>query len=82
MAREPAQIADSVVQYRKLTDELGKPRGDVTVMTGLPLADKSATQGLLATYQEMGVDRLVCALRYTDVASYTAELDKLTDCLA
>lgn len=81
MAREPAQIAESVAQYRKLTDDLGRPRGNVTVMTGLPLADVSVSQVMLASYRDMGVDRLVCALRYSDVDSYTAELEKLTTAL-
>jgi probable F420-dependent oxidoreductase len=81
MAREPAQIAGSIADYRKMTDELGKLRGNVTVMTGLPLDDVSSTKKLLASYRQIGVDRLVCAMRYSDTESYRAELDKLSSCL-
>ncbi len=77
MAREPGQIAGAIAQYRQMTSDAGKPPGSVSVMTGLPLADPDAARAMIAQYRAMGVDRLVCAIRYADVAGYAAELDKL-----
>lgn len=80
MARSPAQIEGAMAQYRQLTDSLGKPRGDVTVMTGLPLTDEAASRQLLGAYRELGVDRLVCAIRYSDVQGYVDALGRLERC--
>ena len=82
MARSPDQIAGPIKQYRQLTEALGKSPGDVTVMTRLPLADVAAAQTLLNAYRDLGVDRLVCTISYSDVPGYAAELEKLQRCLA
>ena len=77
MAGNPAKLAEPIAQYRAMTDELGKARGSVTVMTALPLADANATRQLLDGYRALGVDRVVCAMRYVDVDAYCAQLDAL-----
>jgi probable F420-dependent oxidoreductase len=82
MAREPGQLAAAVAEYRQLTKSLGRPRGNVTVMTALPLAEAQRARAMLAAYREMGVDRLVCAIRYADSAEYATRLDELQACLA
>ncbi len=82
MANNPSKLAEPIQTYRHLTDALGKPRGNVTVMTGLPLDDPATSRQTLDAYREMGVDRLVCAMRYTDVDGYQAQLDKLMNVTA
>mgnify|MGYP001827920231 CR=1 FL=1 len=77
MAGDPAKLAEPIAQYRAMTDALGKARGSVTVMTALPLADANATRQLLDQYRALGVDRVVCAMRYVDVDAYRAQLDVL-----
>ncbi len=79
MAGNPAKLAEPIAQYRAMTDELGKVRGSVTVMTALPLADAGATRQLLDQYRALQVDRVVCAMRYADVDAYRAALDALLD---
>lgn len=81
MARNPEQISAAIAEYRALTDSAGKPRGNVTVMTGLPLNDVPAAQDTLSAYRELGVDRVVCAMRYSNVEDYERELDKLVPCI-
>ncbi len=78
MAKNPAQILKAVGEYRKLTTELGKPQGNVTVMTALPLDEPDKARALLNGYRAMEVDRLVIGMGYRDIDSYTAQLDALT----
>ena len=80
MARRPEQISAAVAEYRRLTESLNKPRGDVTVMTALPLADTQTARQVLTAYRDMGVDRLVCTIRYSDVQGYVEELSRLKVC--
>jgi len=47
-------------------------------MTALPLDDTSATIAALRAYAELGVERVVCAVRYDTPAEYRAQLDRLT----
>jgi probable F420-dependent oxidoreductase len=77
MANNPHKLAEPIEQYRKLTDQLNRPAGNVTVMTTLPLHDPETTRRTLAAYRHLNVDRLVCALRYTNIEEYERELDKL-----
>jgi len=78
MAKNPAQIAEAVREYRHLTDALGKPRGSVTVMTALPLDDRSVCNAMLDDYRALAIDRVVCAINYADVDEYAAQLDRLS----
>lgn len=80
MTREPKQLEQPIADYRKMTQALGKPDGNVTVMSALPLSDEVAAREMLSAYRELGIDRLVCSIRYEDVNSYSAELDKLLNC--
>jgi alkanesulfonate monooxygenase SsuD/methylene tetrahydromethanopterin reductase-like flavin-dependent oxidoreductase (luciferase family) len=77
MARNPAQIIKAVCQYRKLTGDLGKPPGNVTVLTSLPLNEPDKAKALLDGYRAMEVDRVIAGLQYNDVDSYIEQLDVL-----
>lgn len=82
MVGDPVKLAEPVAQYHELTQKLGKPRGTVTVMTGLPLSDVAASRARLEQYHALGVERVVCAMRYDDLAGYRARLDDLLTVLA
>jgi len=82
MVGDPAKLAEPVAQYHAMTSAAGKPRGSVTVMTALPLADTAAARALLDQYRMLEVDRVVCAIRYDDPDEYRARLDELLKVIA
>lgn len=79
MAKNPAQIIQAVGEYRKLTAELGKPPGNVTVLTALPLDEPDRAKALLEGYRAMEVNRVVVGLGYNDIGAYTTQLEVLAD---
>ncbi len=81
MVSHPDQLAAGIREYQRITDDLGKPRGNVTVMTSLPLDQPEKAKQRLNQYQTLGADRLICALRYNDVDAYLGQLEKLNGIL-
>ena len=79
MARNPRDIVQGVGQYRKLTQELGRPRGNVTVLTSLPLDEPDKARALLDGYRSLEVDRVIAGLGYSDIGGYEKQLEALTD---
>ena len=77
MVRKPQDLADTIPQYREMTEALGKPPGSITAMTGLPAQNPVEASDLCDQYQELGVDRLVCGIRYDDLSGYRAQLEAL-----
>lgn len=78
MAKTPEQLAGPIATYRSMGEAAGKPTS-VTVLTGIALDDAGAARAQLAAYAELGVERLVCALRYDTVDEYRAQLEQLAD---
>ena len=79
MAKNPAQIIQAVSEYRNLTEEMGKPPGEITVLTSLPLNEPDRAKALLDGYRAMEINRVVVGLSYDDIESYTSQLETLTD---
>ncbi|HEY5678930.1 MAG TPA: TIGR03619 family F420-dependent LLM class oxidoreductase [Pseudomonadales bacterium] len=79
MALEPDPLGEAMVEYRRITEELDRPAGQVTLMRGLPLGKPDATRALLEQYQGLGLDRLVCALGYDDADAYLHQLEQLAE---
>ena len=77
MAKNPAQIFQAVAEYRKLTEELGKPPGNITALTALPLDEPDRAKALLDGFRAMEVDRVVAGLSYSDIDTYTAQVEAL-----
>ena len=77
IARTPEDIASALPRYRALTAAADKPPGQITASARLPLADRSQTRELLDQYRSLGVDRLVCGLRYDTIADYREQLELL-----
>ncbi|MEM7100332.1 MAG: TIGR03619 family F420-dependent LLM class oxidoreductase [Pseudomonadota bacterium] len=76
MAKNPEQIAQSAKDYRELTLSLGKPPGQISVMTNLgSQLDQART--LLDRYADLGVERVIAAVGYDTEADYRYQLDQL-----
>jgi probable F420-dependent oxidoreductase len=78
MGLDPQALATAMESYRALTSALDRPPGRVTVMRGLPLADPDRCRDLLGQYAELGVERVVCAIRYDTTAQFTDQLEQLS----
>jgi probable F420-dependent oxidoreductase len=77
MVRAPEDLESDVAAYREQTDALGKPPGQITAMTGLPLADQAECGLLCDAYQMQGVDRLVSAVRYDTIDDFRQQIEQL-----
>ena len=77
MGLEPAALATAMGTYREIAQELDRPEGRVTLMRGLPVSDPGRAQELIGEYVELGVERLVAALRYDTTAQYIEQLESL-----
>jgi probable F420-dependent oxidoreductase len=78
MARDPRALAGDLALYQTLAAEMGGTPGPVTVMAALPLDDRPRAGALLREYQDLGIERLVCAVRYATAEEYAERLDALT----
>jgi len=81
MMADPQTLVAPMADYRQMTESLGRPPGTVTIMTSLPLSDEYKARELIAEYRAVGVDRLVCAMRYRTLAEYRANLKSLVKLL-
>jgi probable F420-dependent oxidoreductase len=79
MGLSPEVLVDHIGDYRALTDAAGRPAGCVTVLVGLPLDDPARASETLARYAEVGVERVVCAMRYQNADEYRTALDRLAE---
>lgn len=74
MVRDPATLARDLERYRELAREAGTVPGPVTAMARLPVDDPATARSLLGEYRALGVERLVCALRYAGADEYAGIL--------
>jgi probable F420-dependent oxidoreductase len=81
MGLAAADVATHRSRYRELTEALGRPPGSISVLTALPWQDAARLSDAAAGYAAAGVDRIVCALRYTTVDEYRRALDALASIL-
>jgi probable F420-dependent oxidoreductase len=77
MARDPESLAADLETFAGLAREAGGSPGPVTAMAGLPLAEPERARRLLEAYADLGLERLVCALRYRTLDEYQSQLDAL-----
>jgi len=77
MGGDPDRLAHDLEIYERLSAKQNRPRGDVTVMRPLPLADPDGCRELLARYEALGVERIVCGVRYDTIDEYRRELELL-----
>lgn len=79
MARSPETLVRDLALFQALAEEAGASPGPVTVMAGLPLDRPDDARELLEAYRALGVERLVSALRYRNLAEYERQLEALAD---
>ena len=77
MAGKPDDVRAAIGEYRALTDSLGRPPGGVTVMSRVDLADERHGRAQLDEWRALGVERIVCGMRYRDAAEYRRRLEAL-----
>ena len=82
MGLSPEGRAGHMRDERARTDAGARPPGGVTLLTGLPLDDLVRASDIVAGYQEIGVERIVCAMRYQNAVEYRTALDGLADLIA
>jgi probable F420-dependent oxidoreductase len=77
MSADPDRLAADMAEFLRLAVEAGTEPGPVTLMAPLPLQQPDACTSLLERYAELGVERLVCALRYDTLPEYQRALERL-----
>ena len=77
MARDPSSLKADMSMFFEMAREAGTTPGPVTAMAALPLSEPDRARELLESYAEMGLERLVCALRYDTLDEYRALLQSL-----
>ena len=78
MGGDPERLASDLVDYTRLCEEAGREPGKVSVMRGLPVEDVTQCNELLDAYRALGVERIVCAVRYDDASQYQSQLERLS----
>lgn len=81
MGLEPDALARHMSTYREFCAAEGRNAGRVTLMRGLPLADESQCRALIAEYADLGLERLVCGVRYDTSGQFREQLALLSDLL-
>ena len=77
MRLEPEAVSTAMRDYAAFAEEAGRPTGTITVMSGLRLGDPAAAEGRLAEYEEAGIDRFVCGIRYSSNDEYARQIEGL-----
>ena len=70
MGLAPDALRTPAADLRTRATAAGQPPPEVAVLTELPLADPTATRGLVAAYREAGATRLIHGGRYADVDAF------------
>ena len=77
MARDPQSLSRDLKTYAELAREAGKEPGPVTAMAGLPLGERERARAVVSAYEALGIERLVCAVRYRTLDEYESQLGVL-----
>lgn len=77
MGADPERLAQDLAEFRRLAAEAGRSPGPVTLMAPLPLQQPDKCRVLLERYAELGIERLVCTLRYDTLPEYQQALEQL-----
>jgi hypothetical protein len=77
MGADPDRLRRDMGDFRRLAAAEGREPGPVTLMTSLPLAQPDQCRSVLEQYAAIGVERLVCGIRYDDLTEYERALDAI-----
>jgi alkanesulfonate monooxygenase SsuD/methylene tetrahydromethanopterin reductase-like flavin-dependent oxidoreductase (luciferase family) len=77
MTRDPDVLGADLAQFAGLAAAQGRTPGPVTAMAALPLDEAPRAAAVLGRYRALGIERLVCTLRYQTLDDYQRQLDAL-----
>jgi probable F420-dependent oxidoreductase len=77
MGADPDRLCRDMEDFGRLAAAEGREPGPVTLMTSLPLAQPDQCRSVLEEYAAIGVERLVCGIRYDDLTEYERALDAI-----
>jgi len=77
MARDPDRLKADLDLFGQLASEQGVSPGPVTVMGGLPVDEPDEARRRLDAYRALGIERLVCGVRYGTADEYKSQLSVL-----
>ena len=78
MTRSPQALAEELAVFARMAADRGVTRGLVDVFASISLKDPGAALSQIDAYRELGVEQLICALRYDEAAQYQQQLGALT----
>lgn len=79
MSLDSEQLEQDLKTFREKAEALNRKPGPVAVMTGLPLADLEASVARVQAFSKLGVERLICAIRYNTADEYQDQLDLVVE---
>ncbi len=79
MGLAPEALARHMSTYREFCEAEGRKQGLVTLMRPLPLADESQCRTLIGEYADLGLERLVCGVRYDASEQFRDQLAVLSE---
>jgi probable F420-dependent oxidoreductase len=77
MVRDPETLKRDLALFRQLAAEIETTPGPVTAMAQVSSNRPDEVQSLLAGYRELGVERLVCGVRYETLDEYKQQIEEL-----
>jgi probable F420-dependent oxidoreductase len=77
MARDPESLGRDLQTFQALAAQHGAEAGPVTAMAGISTRDPDQALALLNDYAALGIERLVCAVRYDTLEQYLDLLEAL-----
>jgi len=78
MARSGQVLVEDLTLFAQMAADRGVQQGPVTVLAALPLTDPGAALEQVEAYRALGIERLVCVIRYDEAAQYRRQLDELS----
>ena len=79
MTRDPEQLGADLKTFAEIAKDNNQESGPVAVMMGLPLSDKDAAANKMKMFRDLGIERLICAIRYNTIDEYQQQLDLLVE---
>ena len=77
MVRDAGKLKDDLALFERLAAEIETTPGPVTVMVGIPPNGLDEVQALSDSYDELGIERLVCGVRYNTLDEYKLQVEEL-----
>lgn len=81
MVRDIDRLEQDLVLFRRLAGDLDKSPGPVTVMSAVASGHPDEARRWLDALRDLGVERMVCSLRYHSTDDYRRRLDRLAPLL-